>query len=242
MSNAETTINPFMMIRTSIEAELPAPGVLIVSSALGSDGKSGVAAGIARSLASAGYATLAVDAGGAGLHGTSVETAIERVGDSARRLAAGCDYIALAPDHARAASATAIRTLYDAMRARYDYAVVDAAVIGNGGLALSRPADGVVLAVRQGRAVTDADRDAVQLFERLHVRFLGVIATLDGGTTGETGPQTLLEYLQESQNVRRIPAGAVDDAPVRGVAFERLSASRDLAVARLRRLFSRSGV
>jgi Mrp family chromosome partitioning ATPase len=234
MNSSAHTPNPFMMIRTTVEAEIPAPGVLTVSSALDADGKTGVAAGIARSLASAGYMTIAIDASGNMMHGTSVEAAIERLGDSARQLAAGCDYISLAPDQARTASATAIAALYDAIRLRYDYAIVDAAVISDGGLALSRAADGVVLAVREGRAVTESDRDAVALFERLRVRFLGVIATRDAGTTAETGPLTLLEYLQEAQPARRAPAG--NEEPVRGMATERPS------FARLRRLFSRSSV
>jgi Mrp family chromosome partitioning ATPase len=219
MTTIDGSSNPFFLIRSTIEAEIPAPGVLTISSALSADGKTSVAAGIARSLAAAGYATLAVDAAADSAQATSVEVATARLADSARSLDAGCDYVALAPAEARAASAMTIAAFFAAIRARYDYAIVDTNVVSSGGLAFARTADGVVLAVREGRAVTDADRDAVELFERLRVRFLGVIATRDDGEHHGTGPRTLMERLAAPAPRRVAP---IVEKPLRGVAFGRL--------------------
>jgi MinD-like ATPase involved in chromosome partitioning or flagellar assembly len=218
-SSAHVT-NPYLLIRSTVEAEIPSPGVLAVSSALGGDGKTSVATGIARSLAAAGYATLAVDAGGAGTHAVAVETATTRLADVARTVESGCDYLSIASAQARAASATTIRAFYEAIRERYEYAVIDTAVVSSGGLGFARAADGVMLAVREGRAVTDADRDAVELFARLHVPFLGVVATRVAGTPGDAGPFSLLERLQAVPPRRRTQALA--EEPTRGVAFGRL--------------------
>jgi Mrp family chromosome partitioning ATPase len=90
-------------------------------------------------------------------------------------------------------------------------------VINAGGLAFARGADGVVLALREGRAVNEADREAVDLFERLRVRFLGVIATRDQSGTDTTGAQSLYERLQPRIAGRRAPSVAADE-PGRGAA------------------------
>lgn len=208
--------NPFLMIRATIEAQLPAPGILTVSSALPRDGKTGVAAGIVRSLAAAGYTALAVDAGSAP-HAVSVDTAAALLGDAPRPVEAGCDFISIATAQARTASAAAIAAFFTMVRSRYDYAIVDATVINAGGLAFARGADGVVLALREGRAVSEADRQAVELFERLHVPFLGVIATRDENHAGAAGAQSLYERLQPRSGGHRVPTISADE-PARGTA------------------------
>jgi Mrp family chromosome partitioning ATPase len=216
MHQLDTNSDPFLTIRATVEAELPAPGVLTVSSALGGDGKTGVTTGIVRSLVAAGYSTLAIDAGASTPHAISVESASALVAATPRRVAAGCDFVAIAPDRARAASATAIAGFYATVRSRYDYAVVDAALIGDGGLAFARTADGVVLALREGRAAADADRVTVEMFQRLQVRFIGVVATRDGNShSGEESP-ALYDRLQPRP--RRMMLAPADE-PVR--AFER---------------------
>ena len=189
--------NPFDLIRATIEAELAAPGVLAVTSALGGDGKTGVTAGLARSLAGAGYKTLVIDAAAASPGAVSVEAAAAQTAESARRTSAGCDVLSILPAQARIASALSIATLYTAVRANYDFAIVDAAVITAGGLAFARGADGVVLALREGRPVSPADRETVDLFERLHVRVLGVVATRDDRTRGTAAVPALMERLHE---------------------------------------------
>jgi Mrp family chromosome partitioning ATPase len=214
-NDTEASVNPFLMIRATVEAELPAPGILAVSSALARDGKTGVSAGIVRSLTSAGYAVLAVDAGASTPHAMSVDAASSLLAESARPVEAGCDFVSIAPAQARSASAGSIAAFFATIRERYDYAIVDAAVINAGGLAFARSADGVVLALREGRAVSDADREAVELFARLHVRFLGVIATRDESRAAE--PQSLYDRLQPRAAGRRVPTVSADE-PARGAA------------------------
>jgi uncharacterized NAD-dependent epimerase/dehydratase family protein len=118
-----------------------------------------------------------------------------RLAKAVRATGSGCDYLAIDDLEADVASAFAIRHLYAAMRAQYDYTVVDASVLNGTGLALSRGADGVVLAVREGRAIVAADSEAVELLTRLKAHFLGVVATT--GTTEDTSSATLLERLAQ---------------------------------------------
>jgi Mrp family chromosome partitioning ATPase len=218
MKHETSAPNPFLLIRATIEAEIPAPGVLTVSSALPRDGKTGVTAGLVRALGAAGYATLAVDAGASTPNAVSVDAATAMLGESTRSLEAGCDFVSIAPAQARTASAAAVAAFFATVRSRYDYAVIDAAVINGGGLAFARAADGVVLALREGRAVSEADRETVDLFGRLNVRFLGVIATRDE-SRHDAAAATLLERLQPRGLTagRRVPV-VVSDEPVRGAA------------------------
>jgi Mrp family chromosome partitioning ATPase len=197
---APQTSNPFDLVRATIEAELAAPGVLAVTSALSGDGKTGIAAGLARSLA------------GAPTHLVT------------RRTSAGCDVLSILPAEARIASALAIATLYEAVRAHYDFAIVDAAVFTDGGLAFARGADGVVLALREGRAVAAADRDAVDLFERLRVRVLGVVATRGDRSRGTGVAPSLVDRLHAQP--RSVPTVSANTVRAAGLA----------------RLFSRSPV
>jgi len=184
MKSAKT--NPFTVIRATLETELPTPGILTISSALAGDGKTAVAAGIARSLASGGYRTLVLDAGvtaelapGATREALTLEGAHDRLNHAVRATGSGCDYLSLQDIHADVSSSVGIGALYAAIRSRYEYAIVDAGVLNGDGLALARGADGVVLAVREGRAIVPADAEAVELLNRAHARFLGVVATTE---------------------------------------------------------------
>jgi receptor protein-tyrosine kinase len=181
--------DPFGVIRTTVEAEIAAPGILTISSARAGDGKTAVAAGIARSLAAAGYRTLAIDAAGSTEEtlctrlgappppSISVAAGAEHLSAAVRTAFNGCDVLALSDGDGAGPSAVAVAALYAAIRANYDYAVVDTRAIGDGGATFARCADGVVLAVREGRAAEAADGEAVALLERVHARFLGVVAT-----------------------------------------------------------------
>jgi Mrp family chromosome partitioning ATPase len=188
----------FGVIRATLEAEIAAPGVLAISSALQGDGKTAVTAGIARTLAAAGYRTLAIDAGGQTEESlcaklgvspsppVSAATSAEHLRDAVRMAFAGCDVLSLSDiSDVGGPSAVAIAALYAAIRADYDYAIVDARAISDGGATFARCADGVVLAVREGRSAEVADTEAVALLERIRARFLGVVATA-GSARGTT--------------------------------------------------------
>jgi hypothetical protein len=65
--------------------------------------------------------------------------------------------------------------------------------------------------------VNEADREAVELFERLRVRFLGVIATREETGSDTTVSQSLYERLQPRIAGRRVTPMAGDE-PARGAA------------------------
>lgn len=201
MERSANKIDPFLVIRATVESDIGAPGILAISSAIAGDGKTAVAAGIGRSLAEAGYRTLVLDAatrgadpvGGEPQEPLSAEGARDRVAGAVRSTGSGCDYLSLDAVGSGVSSAVSIAALYEAVRERYQYTVVDTSVLNGTGLALSRGADGVVLAVREGRGIVSADGEAVQLLKRLKARFLGVIATTD--RFGDSDGSSLIERL-----------------------------------------------
>lgn len=176
------------------------PGILAVSSALHGDGKTAVAAGIARSLAMVGYRVLVLDATNQpsavphehAANGTAASS-LERV---VRATPTGCDYVSLEQLGGDVSSSVAIGELFAFIRERYQYAVIDAGVLNGTALPMARGADGVVLALREGRAISEADGEAVELMNRLRARFLGVVATEHVPGDHHHSALTLLERLQ----------------------------------------------
>jgi Mrp family chromosome partitioning ATPase len=205
----------FGIIRATVEAEIAAPGVLTISSVRVGDGKTGVAVGIARSLATAGYRTLLIDAGsdeGATLSAklgvlspppVPVAAAAQHLSEVVRPAFEGCDILSLRGGDDAGASALAVADLYATVRTSYQYAIVDARTVSAGGATFARCADGVVLAVREGRAADAGDGEAVALLERVRARFLGVVATV-GAPSAPTVPP-------DGAGVRQ-PIRAVGDA------------------------------
>jgi Mrp family chromosome partitioning ATPase len=208
MKTSSPAANPFIVIRATVETEVPAPGILAISSAVSGDGKTAVAAGIARSLAGAGYSTLVLDAGNvdaiepsSAQEALTVQAVHERLNHAVRATESGCDYLSLRDLGAGVTSSVSIAALYQAVRERYAYAVVDASVLNGTGLALARGADGVVLAIREGRPIVPADSESVELLNRLKVRFLGVVATTERHAGDYEITATLVERL------KNVPAG-----------------------------------
>jgi hypothetical protein len=227
MKMLEPASNPFLVIRATVEAQIPAPGILAVSSTLNGDGGTSMSAGIARSLAGSGYRALAVETGANVQQAVSVDGAASRLVECARPMDAGCDFISIACAQARSASSTAITALYQKIREHYEYAVVDAGLISGGGLPFSRNADGVVLALREGRPVADADRETVEVFERLRVHFLGVIATqLKKGAE----KRSLYEWLQPVP--RRVAPEKPEAHAAHGIAIRSLEPQRSSNLVR----------
>jgi Mrp family chromosome partitioning ATPase len=228
MKSSATMTNPFLVIRATVETEIPAPGILAISSALAGDGKTAVSAGIARSLAAGGYRTLVLDAGNpidseraVTREALTEQAAHERLSHAVRATASGCDYLALRDLGADVSSSVAIAALYAAVRARYQYAVVDTSVLNGDGLALARGADGVVLAVREGRAIVPADGEAVDLLNRLHVRFLGVVATTDRQTSEFSSDTNLPDRLKH-RTPPPLVSNDVPTAPIKNRLVARL--------------------
>ena len=219
MKHETTAPNPFLMIRATIEAEIPAPGVLTVSSALPRDGKTGVTSGLVRSLAAAGYTTLAVDAGAehaergqrrCGHRDASGIRAFARCGLRLRLDRTGASAHGLGR---RRCGVFCNRSL--ALRLRGDRCGRDQrrrpCVRARGRRRGART-------TRRPRREHEADRETVELFGRLNVRFIGVIATHEEGRY-DPAASSLLERLQPRALTagRRVPV-VVSDEPARGTA------------------------
>jgi Mrp family chromosome partitioning ATPase len=174
--------DPFDLIRATLEAQLATPATLLVASALPGDGKTAVAAGLARVLAAAGYRTVAIDASdrrpALALRFECDEAPPEALDRAEpRAIAPNLDLISIAHPRLLATARPELAAFVAGMRARYDFSVVDGSELPGGAVGLAREVDGVILAVRAGRASTVADREAVALLERFHAPFLGVVAT-----------------------------------------------------------------
>lgn len=174
--------DPFELVRATLEARLEPPATLLISSALPGDGKTAVAAGLARVLAAAGYRTAAIDAN------DRRPALAERLGSddappaaldlgAARIIAPNLELISIAQPRLLASTRHDLIAFVARVRERYHFAVIDGSELPGGSIALAREVDGVVLAVRAGRSSTVADREAVVLLEQFNAPFLGVVAT-----------------------------------------------------------------
>jgi len=196
------------LLRASIEATVSPPGVIVVSSALAGDGKTEVASGLARALAECGYVTALVDtnwqnpgvAASLGMEAIPPVTQFDRIATSGQNgVVKNLEVISIADRRFPAlVSADRMQSLIADLRARFQYTIVDSAAIpiGMAGLQFARFADGVLLAVRLGRAPKPADKMTLQTLDRVGARILGVIATgadetrKHGRATPDTEPLT----------------------------------------------------
>jgi Mrp family chromosome partitioning ATPase len=195
-------LDPFLILRWTLEAELPDSGVVVaVGSPLAEDGTSAVAAGLARALAAAGHRTLALDGGtsdGAGtlrerLGATNAKTilldgATTPIDVAISRVTPSCDALTLRAGSLAGACASSLRDFFEMLRGRYDYTVVDVGTIGGSGVIAARGADGVLLAIRENRRAHAVDDETVQLLRRMNVRIIGVVATTMRGRARTPAP------------------------------------------------------
>ncbi len=177
--------DPFLTLRATIEANCAAPSVVLISSAMPRDGKTAVSAGLAEAFAQSGCRTLAIDFGAKPALAKAIGTKDLPVIESPR----GTDTLAVRHigehlDAARIAATamgksalTDLERFFAALRARYDFTVIDGCELTAGAVALARIADGVILTVRRGRPTAEADREAVLLLERFRANFIGVVST-----------------------------------------------------------------
>jgi Mrp family chromosome partitioning ATPase len=166
--------DPFLTLRAAVEASCKAPSALLISSVLPGDGKTTVSAGLAAALAKSGYPTIAIDAG------TSPDLmkalGVKGGGSAVRRAAEHLDIMRIESE-LRKASTAELRRMFDELRERYAYIVLDGSELSAGGLAAAAAVDGVLLTVRSGRHSVDEDAQATQLLDHCRARFIGVIAT-----------------------------------------------------------------
>jgi Mrp family chromosome partitioning ATPase len=151
----------FRILRVTLETRFTEPAVIVVTSALKSDGAAFVASGLARAFAESGAPTLFVGAAdGNGAHHVA-----------GARPALQCPNLDVVP-LASAASLTELRSRYRAI-------VVDAKPVPADANAceFARRADGVLLAVKLGRRPEAADREVMRLLNSFGCDVVGVVPT-----------------------------------------------------------------
>ncbi len=173
------------LLRARIEAGLERPAVLAVTSARPRDGKSLVSYGLAANFAETNYKVLFVDADERSERALS--NAVPSLSDKPefdvcayvkRGIRNAPDMLDLSnPAVAESGSINAVRAAFDRFRQSYDYTVIDTSVIGSSGLALllSAASDGVIVAVRDGRSVTKADKDISVLLRTAGANLIGAV-------------------------------------------------------------------
>jgi Mrp family chromosome partitioning ATPase len=202
----------FTILRTTVEAALEVPLAVTVTSARPGDGKTEIAAGLARAFAAAGYRTIVVDANPASPNvGPSLGIGRLRTPaalDDASALAA----IKVTPfleaasiaDFALmdASSAVALRSFMEDLRGRYAVTIWDAGDAFTSSLALqcSAASEGTLVAVRFGRKPTSEDARLVSTLEGVGGRIIGIVPT---GLPDERGERI-------GKGKRRAPAYSPD--------------------------------
>ena len=151
-----TVDDGFQTLRITCEASAPMPAIVLVGSVADEDGALRVARGLVDAFAEHGARTLLVtDARSDRRDGADVMTFAE-LGVAERNL----------PD----------------LRGRYDATVIVPPPLGSSsrGLELARHADGIVLTVRLGRAVTAVDERIASDLRRVGAAIIGVVTTRAG--------------------------------------------------------------
>src|SRR5271165_5519635 len=159
------------LLRSRVEAELKKPAVVLVTSAHAGDGSSLTASSLAESFAKSGHrAALVHEHRGAA---TPSEIPLSEHGAHGR-----VADLELPPENDDAVSREGLAAFVDAMRADFDYTIVDAGTFleSNSAMALPRLVDGILLTVRVGRASTTKDEMMVRMIDHLGSNVVGVVA------------------------------------------------------------------
>lgn len=197
----------FRKLRTNVQflsVDKPVYRVLVTSPYAG-DGKSTVAANLAAAMAAGALKTVLVDAdlrrptigeyfdikSGPGLTDALVGTvspaqAIKKISPYLGVMPSG----QLPPNPAELLAGSRMISLLDNMASLADVIVFDTppALPVTDAAALASRVDGVIVVLRAGRVTRDHARDAVQVFERLGIRVLGIVLNAAGGDgSGRSG-------------------------------------------------------
>ena len=176
----------FDQLRARIEAAVEAPAVLMVSSACPGDGKSITAYGLAASFAASGYSTAFIDANHLSptLDAERGPVSLEqftRSGPANFATAApsgSYSSISLVNETVRKnASRLVVSRAVEACRSSYEVVIIDAGTLAESNLAvmLAKQADGLILTIREGRAVKRADHDLIKLLADSDIPTLGTV-------------------------------------------------------------------
>jgi Mrp family chromosome partitioning ATPase len=173
------------ILRAQLETVLPAPCILLLSSARSDDGKGLVAAGLARCMAAAGYSTLLVHADE---RKPDVDPTLEQpaslkelcdlgVGRFSSRTSPG---VMALPSRkiSHTVSRDDVSRFGETCRNAYQITIVEAASLLTNSFAMLAAfnADAVLLTIREGRRVCAIDRQLAKTLAREKVPFLGVVS------------------------------------------------------------------
>ena len=148
------------VLRSRVEAELPKPAIILVTSAARGDGKSLVAHALAESFLRAGHRAALVHL----TRGLADRPELPE--------------IASAQDVADSGAADRFEAMVTKMRAGYDFTVVDGRPLLQDTAAVSLAAlvDGILIVVRVGRPESTADALMMRTLKRAGARVVGVVA------------------------------------------------------------------
>ena len=172
----------FQLLRTRIEADVPLPAVVLVTSASRGDGKSLTARGLATCFAEAGRRVALVD-------GQPRQPA--RAAGTMRN---GIALYQLPHDEPGTnVSSGAMMAFAEHMRGSYDCTVIDGAAFAhnNSPIVLAGIVDGVLLTVRLGRVPCDEDRLMSEMLEHSKAPILGVVAVSLEAVAAFNAPQSI---------------------------------------------------
>ncbi len=170
--------------------------IVLVTSSLQDEGKSGLAINLAISLVQAGNKVLLIDADmrnpslyrylslekEAGIGLSTLLTGEAKVGDCLMTTEQGVDVIAgglIPPNPTELISSDAMRELLQVASRQYDYVICDAPPVGiiTDAAALSSLCDGVLFVVRQKFATKNQVRSALRRLQTVNAKILGTVMT-----------------------------------------------------------------
>lgn len=153
------------LLSVRVEAELGKPAVVMVTSARSGDGKSLTAYALAESFANCDHRV----------------ALLTRSSDEYQQL----PIVKIPSEETSNVSRDRLASIVEQLRADYDFTIVDAETFANRStIGLARLVDGILLAVRIGRAPTTEDETIVTMIEQFGGRILGVVAT-EAGTIAD---------------------------------------------------------
>jgi Mrp family chromosome partitioning ATPase len=205
----------FRSLRIMLEAQLPSRALIVASSALDGDGQDELAHGVAHAFADSGKRTAFISVYNGG-------------GKPQRHLGRRCAH--LTRIGVSIGGRNDLKPVIANARENHDFVIIAGPPVASysGSLDLCRLADGVLLAVRLGRKVTDADQRTAGQLKLVAANVLGVIA-MRPPVPAQADPNLRLEALR-STSTRFLGAVALRLAAARSGTLE---LARNLA-ARLR--------
>jgi Mrp family chromosome partitioning ATPase len=184
----------FRLLRNRIEAEIHAPGVLLVTSATDNDGANLTAYGLAESLSKTHQRTALLTTSTTAA--TTPESSLPATQTPRRRAsdrldggniagAGGFSIVSVSHERLATISRSSMAGLVQGLRAEHDYVVIDAGGLPDNsfGLLLLTSADAVLIAFRAGRQQLAADRTMLDTLEKSEAKLLGVVMN-DQGAIG----------------------------------------------------------